>query len=150
VWLEGLGKLKKSTSSGTRTGDLPACSIVPQLTTLPHAPVEDRHIEYSVIKEHVLEKFINKYVFTKLQRYLYRKVNKLYDKRIFSHFPFCIKQYRSTVNTLIIILVNTELRFSAGIFNKFSYTIYIIFDFSKMDTTARFIRNFSTDSTHTY
>jgi hypothetical protein len=34
VRLEGLGKLKKSTSSGTRTGDLPACSIVPQPTTL--------------------------------------------------------------------------------------------------------------------
>jgi hypothetical protein len=32
--LEGVGKLKKSTSSGTRTGDLPACSIVPQTTTL--------------------------------------------------------------------------------------------------------------------
>jgi hypothetical protein len=28
VRLEGLGKLKKSTSSGIRTGDLPACSIV--------------------------------------------------------------------------------------------------------------------------
>jgi hypothetical protein len=26
VWLEGLGKLKKFTSSGTRTSDLPACS----------------------------------------------------------------------------------------------------------------------------
>jgi hypothetical protein len=36
--LEGLGKLKKSTSSRTRTGDLPACSIVPQPTTLPRAP----------------------------------------------------------------------------------------------------------------
>jgi hypothetical protein len=34
VRLEGLGKLKKSTSSGTRTADLPACSIVPQSTTL--------------------------------------------------------------------------------------------------------------------
>jgi hypothetical protein len=33
--LEGLGKLKKSTSSGTLTGNLPACSIVPQPTTLP-------------------------------------------------------------------------------------------------------------------
>jgi hypothetical protein len=31
VRLEGLGKLKKSTASGTRTGDLPAFSIVPQL-----------------------------------------------------------------------------------------------------------------------
>jgi hypothetical protein len=38
VRLEGLGNLKKSTSSGTRTGDLPACSIVPQPTTLPRAP----------------------------------------------------------------------------------------------------------------
>jgi hypothetical protein len=38
VVLEGLGKLKKSTSSGTRSGDLPACSIVPQPTTLPHVP----------------------------------------------------------------------------------------------------------------
>jgi hypothetical protein len=27
-----------STSSGTRTGDLPACSIVPQPITLPRAP----------------------------------------------------------------------------------------------------------------
>jgi hypothetical protein len=39
VRLEALGKLKKSTSSGTRTGDLPACSIVPQPTTLPRAPI---------------------------------------------------------------------------------------------------------------
>jgi hypothetical protein len=39
VRLEGLGKLKKSTSSGIRTGDLPACSIVPQPTTLPRAPI---------------------------------------------------------------------------------------------------------------
>jgi hypothetical protein len=38
--LEGLGKLKKnSTSFGTLTGDLPACSIVPQPTTLPRAPL---------------------------------------------------------------------------------------------------------------
>jgi hypothetical protein len=39
VRLEGLGKLKKSTSSGTGTGDLPACSIVPQPATLPRAPI---------------------------------------------------------------------------------------------------------------
>jgi hypothetical protein len=38
VRLEGLGKLKKFTPSGTRTGDLPACSIVPQPTALPRAP----------------------------------------------------------------------------------------------------------------
>jgi hypothetical protein len=35
VRLKGLGKLKKFTSSGTRPGDLPTCSIVPQPTTLP-------------------------------------------------------------------------------------------------------------------
>jgi hypothetical protein len=38
VQLEELGKLKKSTSSGIRSRDLPACSIVPQPTTLPHTP----------------------------------------------------------------------------------------------------------------
>jgi hypothetical protein len=38
VRLEGLGKLKKSTSSRTRMIDLPACSMVPQPTTLPRAP----------------------------------------------------------------------------------------------------------------
>jgi hypothetical protein len=37
--LERIGKLKKSISSGTRTGDLTACSIVPQPTTLPHVPL---------------------------------------------------------------------------------------------------------------
>jgi hypothetical protein len=39
VRLKGLGTLKKSTSSGTRSGDLPACIIVPQPTTLPRAPL---------------------------------------------------------------------------------------------------------------
>jgi hypothetical protein len=39
VWLGGLGKLKKSTSLGTRTGDLPACGIVPQPITLLRAPI---------------------------------------------------------------------------------------------------------------
>jgi hypothetical protein len=39
VRLERLGKLKKFTSSGTWTGDLPACSIVPQPTRLPRAPL---------------------------------------------------------------------------------------------------------------
>jgi hypothetical protein len=39
VLLEGLSKLKDLTSSGTRTGDLPACSIVPEPTTLPRSMV---------------------------------------------------------------------------------------------------------------
>jgi hypothetical protein len=40
VRLEGLGQLKIAvTSSGNRTRDLPACSIVPQPTTLPHATI---------------------------------------------------------------------------------------------------------------
>jgi hypothetical protein len=38
VRLEGLGQLKKSTSSGLGTYDPPDCSIVPQPTTLPRAP----------------------------------------------------------------------------------------------------------------
>jgi hypothetical protein len=38
VQLEGLGKLKIHLI-GTRTCDLPACSIVPQPTTLPRAPL---------------------------------------------------------------------------------------------------------------
>jgi hypothetical protein len=38
VRLEGLGHLKKSNDLiGTRTRDLPVCSIVPQPTTLPRA-----------------------------------------------------------------------------------------------------------------
>jgi hypothetical protein len=48
VRLEGLGKLKKSTSPGTRTGDLPACSIclnqlryrVPQSKAIPVQAME--------------------------------------------------------------------------------------------------------------
>jgi hypothetical protein len=40
VRLEGLGKLKKKSNGliGNRTRDIPACSIVPQPTTLPRAP----------------------------------------------------------------------------------------------------------------
>jgi hypothetical protein len=38
VRLEGLGQLKKIHLIGTWTRDLPACSIVPQPTTLPCAP----------------------------------------------------------------------------------------------------------------
>jgi hypothetical protein len=41
VRLEGLGQLKNPvTPIGTRTRDLPACSIVPQPTTLLHGPSE--------------------------------------------------------------------------------------------------------------
>jgi hypothetical protein len=39
VRLQLLGKLKKSTSSWTRTGDLPACSTVPQPATLPRGRI---------------------------------------------------------------------------------------------------------------
>jgi hypothetical protein len=38
---------KKSISSGTRTGDLPASSVVPQPTTLPCAPHSDVSIYIS-------------------------------------------------------------------------------------------------------
>jgi hypothetical protein len=50
VRLEGLGQLKKSTSSGTRTGDLPACIIVPQPTTLPRAPRSDMMLVYYIFR----------------------------------------------------------------------------------------------------
>jgi hypothetical protein len=40
VRLEELGKLKKIHLIGTRTRDRPACSIVPQPTTLPRDPDE--------------------------------------------------------------------------------------------------------------
>jgi hypothetical protein len=39
VQLEGLSKWKKIHLIGTRTRDLPACSIVPQPTMLPRAPI---------------------------------------------------------------------------------------------------------------
>jgi hypothetical protein len=39
VWMEGLGQLKKSNDLiRNRTRDFPACSIVPQPTTLPRSP----------------------------------------------------------------------------------------------------------------
>jgi hypothetical protein len=41
VRLEVLGQLKKIHLFGTRTRDLPACSIVPQRTTLPRALGEE-------------------------------------------------------------------------------------------------------------
>jgi hypothetical protein len=37
--LEGLGQLKNPATSLDRTRDLPACSIVPQSTTLPRVPI---------------------------------------------------------------------------------------------------------------
>jgi hypothetical protein len=39
VRLEGLSNLKKIHLIGIRSRGLPACSIVPQPTTLPHAPI---------------------------------------------------------------------------------------------------------------
>jgi hypothetical protein len=61
VRLEGLGQLKKSNDLiGNRTSDLPACSIVPQPTTLPRAPdyvVCKAQIECMVVMQELL-KFI--------------------------------------------------------------------------------------------
>jgi hypothetical protein len=43
VRLEGSDQLKNPNGLvGNRTRDLPACSIVPQPTTLPHAPIKNR------------------------------------------------------------------------------------------------------------
>jgi hypothetical protein len=60
---EGLGKLKKISLIGTRTRDLPACSIVPQPTTLSRAP----HTQIRVAME--LEKNVG-IVFIKRQTML--------------------------------------------------------------------------------
>jgi hypothetical protein len=55
VLLEGLGQLKKTKYLiGNRTHDLPACSIVPQSTTLPRAPTlffcfKNRHVGFEVL-----------------------------------------------------------------------------------------------------
>jgi hypothetical protein len=48
VWLEGLGKLKNIDLIGTRTRDLLACSIVPQPTALPRAPIATTYPIYLV------------------------------------------------------------------------------------------------------
>jgi hypothetical protein len=48
---EGLGQFKKIHLIGTRTRDLPACSIVPQPTTLPRAPATNINIWYSLLEE---------------------------------------------------------------------------------------------------
>jgi hypothetical protein len=42
VRLKVLSKLKKCISSGIRTGDLPAYSIMPELTTLPRALMKEQ------------------------------------------------------------------------------------------------------------
>jgi hypothetical protein len=45
--LEGLGKLKKINDViGTRTRDLPACSIAPQPSTLARVPYDNNRLEY--------------------------------------------------------------------------------------------------------
>jgi hypothetical protein len=50
VRLQELGKLKKIYLIGTQSRDLPACSIVPQPTTLPRASQPKR----TVLKSHIL------------------------------------------------------------------------------------------------
>jgi hypothetical protein len=47
VWLEGLCELKKSNDLiGNQTRNLPACSIVPQLTMLPGAPLVSPYLAF--------------------------------------------------------------------------------------------------------
>jgi hypothetical protein len=43
--LEGLGQLKIIHLTGTRTRDLPTCSIVPQPSTLPRAPIRKQWLK---------------------------------------------------------------------------------------------------------
>jgi hypothetical protein len=52
VRLEGLGELKKSNDLiGTRTCDLPASSIVPQPTWLPHFPQDKIFLNNNFVTE---------------------------------------------------------------------------------------------------
>jgi hypothetical protein len=60
VKLEELGTLKISTSSGTQTTILLACSIVPQPTMLSHAPLVDSILKHFFISEEGLYSIIPK------------------------------------------------------------------------------------------
>jgi hypothetical protein len=46
LWLEGLGQLRNPVTSKIKPHDLPACSIVPQPTTLLCAPFKNIDIHY--------------------------------------------------------------------------------------------------------
>jgi hypothetical protein len=48
VRLEGLGELEKIHRIRTRSSDLPACSIVPQPTTLPRAPGDTKTTQENI------------------------------------------------------------------------------------------------------
>jgi hypothetical protein len=54
VRLEGLGKLKKIQLTGTRTRDLPACSIVPQPN---YATVYPQSCSYALIKHYAMKAY---------------------------------------------------------------------------------------------
>jgi hypothetical protein len=59
VRLEGLGQLKNPVTSGIETAELPACSIVPQPTTLPHAP-KNKNIKYLQVGKMTAEAVANR------------------------------------------------------------------------------------------
>jgi hypothetical protein len=54
VWMEELDTLKKSTSSGIRTGNLPSCSIVSQPNALPRAATEVKFVNSGETDNHLL------------------------------------------------------------------------------------------------
>jgi hypothetical protein len=71
--LEGLGKLKETHLIGIRTRNFPACSIVPQPTTLPRA----------------LKKIVNKNKTTFYAKY--KRFSFFADYAMRIHFPTCYK-----------------------------------------------------------
>jgi hypothetical protein len=89
---EGLGTLKKSTSSETRTGDFPACSIVPQPTTLPRAP-----LSFCVVQTFIWLYFVD-------TRHILRTVALL----------IALKQFCSRDNLIIITLLPSIPRSVSG------------------------------------
>jgi hypothetical protein len=94
VRLEELGKLKKSTSPGIRTGDLPACSIVPQSTTLPRGKEEavayfealSKHIPRGTVEIHKNP--------VRIDRFIHDSFNIILRPRLVlpSCLPFIIRQ----------------------------------------------------------
>jgi hypothetical protein len=59
VQLEGLGQLKKSNDLiRIQSHDLPACSIVPQLTTLLRAPINGPMQFPNIMKQRLLDFFV--------------------------------------------------------------------------------------------
>jgi hypothetical protein len=114
VRLEGLGQLKKIHLIGTRSRDLPDCSIVPQPTTLPRAPsARDETLFPAAYMWSKLQKINCRIRATKeIHKYFlfYKTVNKFQDINTNYCPKICFSTIRSiksqsTKNKYVIIFV---------------------------------------------